>query len=94
MGAYYHIYISRRDDVSLDEVEKKFNLAVDWFRITAQNWVVYTTSDAEKWQARLRPFVDPGGRLFICKLDVSDRQGWMSPKFWEWLKKDRRHGKK
>jgi hypothetical protein len=31
--------------------------------------------------------VEPAGTLFICKLDISERQGWMPKKFWEWLKK-------
>jgi hypothetical protein len=88
-AAFYQIYISRKSDVTAEDVEKKINLAVDWIRLSPSFWIVYTTSDADKWQARLRPFVEPGGRLFICKLDLSDRQGWAPQKFWEWLKKDR-----
>ena len=40
-----------------------------------------------KWLARLKPLVEPEGDLFICHLDVSKRNGWMSTEFWEWLKK-------
>lgn len=86
---FYHIYISRKPDVAADDVQKKINLALDWFRYDPKNWVVYTTSNASKWQERLRPFVDPGGHLFIVRLDVSDRQGWMTRKFWDWLRKQR-----
>ena len=63
------------------------NLARDWYRISARIWVVYTTSDAEKWYGRLHKVVKDAGRMFICKLDISDRQGWMDEDFWDWARK-------
>lgn len=65
------------------------NLAVDWFRYGDSNWIVYTTSDAKKWYSRLQPFAEPGGHVLICKLDLSDRWGFMTKKLWEWLRKPR-----
>jgi hypothetical protein len=35
--------------------------------------------------------VRTAGSLFICKLDMSDRQGGLNEKFWEWVDK---HNKK
>ena len=87
-AAFYQIYVSPRSGVSAGVLEKQMDLAIDWFRIDPKTWIVYTTSNANKWQERLKPFVKPGGHLFICKLDISDRQGWMVPAFWEWLKAD------
>jgi hypothetical protein len=89
VSKHYLIYISKRADVTAEQVQEKIDLAIDWFRIDPKNWIVYTTSDADKWQERLRQLVDPGGHLFICRLDLSNRQGWMVPKFWEWLRKRR-----
>jgi hypothetical protein len=88
-AAFYNVYISPREGVTREDVQKQMNLAVDWFRYDPKNYVIYTTSDAAKWQARLKPLVEGGGHLFIVKIDPRDRQGWMSRKFWDWLKQDR-----
>ena len=86
MANLYQIYISPKKGILQSQVEEKMNLAVDWYRLHDSVWVVETTSDAAKWQTRLRPLVVPDGVLFICKLDTSDRQGWMPKKYWEWIK--------
>jgi hypothetical protein len=89
MGNYYHIYISARTGVTLDEIKKEMDLALDWYRYNNHNWVVYTTSDSKKWYSRLQKFVEPGGHVFIIKLDKSDFWGLMNKGLWEWLEKTR-----
>ncbi len=89
MSDFLHIYIYPKKGVTREQVETKLNLAVDWFRYYANNYVVYTTSDVAKWQARLVDFVKPDGSLFICRLDSTKSQGWMTKDFWEWLQKKR-----
>jgi hypothetical protein len=85
MASLYHIYIEPRADVTLDQIKEKLNLAVDWYKYSKNCWVVETTSDAAKWQLRLKPLVEPDGSLLILKLDLAERQGWMSRKFWDWI---------
>jgi len=89
MVSFYHIYISPKHGVTREQVEKKIDLAVDWFRYDDKNWIVYTISDAKKWFSRLQSFVEPGGHVLIVKLDVNDYWGFMTKKLWEWLRKDR-----
>lgn len=89
MADFYHITIETKEGITYDQIEKKMNLALDWYKYHPKCWIVYTTSDAEKWFARLEPLVKPGGTLFICRLDTSDNQGWVRQKFWDWLNKDR-----
>lgn len=88
-ATFYHIMIIPREGVSLEKVLQTMNLAIDWFKYTEYNWIVYTSSNAKKWQERLKPLVAPNGFLFICRFDVNDRQGWMLKSFWDWLKKER-----
>lgn len=83
---FYMIYIDRDPERSYDDLKKTMNLATDWYRITSRYWIVYTTSDSEKWYSRLKKFALGSGNLFICKLDISERQGWMSSNFWDWLR--------
>lgn len=84
---FYVVYIKRGPDVSYDALKEKMNLALDWYRIDETFWALYTTSDAEKWYGRLSPLVKDSGRVFICKLDVTDRQGWMNKSFWNWIRR-------
>lgn len=89
MAKFYHVYIDPKPDVTPDQVKEKMDLALDWFRYGPRNWIVYTTSDANKLHARLKDLVETGGNLFIVKLEVSDRQGYITKRLWDWLKKDR-----
>ena len=89
MGKFLHIYIDPKKEITQEMIEKKINLALDWFRYDDKVYIVYTTSDAKKWQARLLNFVKGGGKLFICELDLSNRSGWHTKSFWEWLKQER-----
>ena len=88
-AAFYHIMLLPKDGVTEKQILKTMNLALDWFRLSSNDWVVYTTSDAKTWNERLLPIVKGGGNVFICRLDVTDRQGWVSKQFWEWLKCER-----
>lgn len=89
MGKFLHIYINPKIGISKEEIEKKMSLAVDWYRYDDKLYVVYTTSDVAKWQERLLNFVKDDGRLFICELNIANRNGWLNKDFWAWLKKER-----
>lgn len=88
MADFYYIFIAVPGLGSdSPEIEKKLDLAKDWFRFSDKCWVVYTTSDAAKWYKRLSKVVKSrDGRLLIFKLDPSDRQGWITEAFWEWMR--------
>jgi hypothetical protein len=87
-GMFYVVYIDRDPNVSLEMVTAAMDKAVDWYRINESLWIVYTTSDADKWNSRLRPLTKESGNFFICKLDTANRQGWMSKGFWKWLRRE------
>lgn len=88
MANLYHVYLAPRPGVTPEEVQTKFDLAITWYKYGTECWIIKTTSDAAKWQTRLKPLVDPGGSLLIFKLDPTDRQGWFAKSFWEWLKEN------
>ena len=86
---FYIIYIKRKKEITYESVKEKMDLSVDWYRINEQLFVLYTTSDAEKWYSRLSPFVKESGSLFVSKLNTNDRQGWMVDEFWKWLRREK-----
>lgn len=89
MGRFLHIYIQPPKGTTQEALEEKLNSANDWYRYDTGLYVVYTTSKVETWQARLVDLVKNDGRLFICELSISSRNGWMNKDFWEWIKKPR-----
>lgn len=86
---FYVVYIERKSNVAYESVKEKMDLAVDWYRINEKLWILYTTSDEEKLYSRLAPFVEDSGYLFICKLNISKRQGWMDNGFWKWIRREK-----
>jgi hypothetical protein len=89
VARFYHVMLRPKPGVSLDQVRAKMNLAIDWFYYGENCWILYTTSNAAKWYERLSNLVRPGGNVFICRLDVSDRNGWINKELWAWLKQPR-----
>jgi hypothetical protein len=89
MAIFLNIYIVAKSDVSKENIEAKMNLAIDWYRYSDTNYIVYTSSNVNKWQERLLEFVKPDGSLFICEIALANRNGWMTQAFWDWVKKDR-----
>ncbi|WP_316634716.1 hypothetical protein [uncultured Flavobacterium sp.] len=89
MKTFIHIYIKPKKGISREVIEKKISLALDWYRYDDNLYIVYTSSDISKWQERLVSYVKDSGRLFICELKISKRNGWLNKDFWIWLKKER-----
>jgi hypothetical protein len=73
----------------MDELKSLFNNAEDWFRYAANCWILWTAESAQEWYEEIRPHLGEKGRVFICRLDITHRQGWMGKGFWDWLRKER-----
>lgn len=70
------------DDVLLEQLNK----ALDWIRLTPTSWLLFTSKDAKAWYARFRR-VSAKGRVFITRVDPSDRSGFVSRSVWEFIDK-------
>ncbi len=88
MAEFYHIMLDVPGRSPADEeITKIFDRAVHWYRYSNNCWIVYTSSDAAKWYERFSPLVRANaGKLFIVKLDLSDRQGWINKSLWDWIR--------
>lgn len=85
---FLHVYLRSRLGVKKSQIEKIMDKAFDWIRYDENCWILYTITPVRYWQARLRHFAEGGGNLFICRLDVSERNGWMSKDFWSWIRRE------
>lgn len=90
MGKFINIFINPKAGITHEDFEKKMNLAIDWYRYHEKAYIVYTSSNVDKWQERLLEFVKDEGILFICELNIEKRSGFMTTDFWDWLKKERK----
>ena len=88
-GQFFAVYIKCEDDDSYNSIKDKMNKALDWYRVSSNFWIVYTSSDVGRLYGRYKALIGSKGRLFVVKLDLNDRQGWMSKGFWAWIKKER-----
>ncbi|MBM6583257.1 hypothetical protein ILT44_23935 [Microvirga sp. BT689] len=57
---------------------------IDWFRINSAIWFVSTDLSARQIHELIKPIAGDAN-FVIMKSDPSDRYGWASKKFWEWL---------
>ena len=80
------VYIERKKDIPYENLERRMNSALDWYRLREHLWILYTNNSADTWQLRLEPFREKDGSVFICRLDVTERQGWMDESFWKWFR--------
>ena len=93
IASFFMIHIQRNKDATYKQVKDKMDLSNDWYRLRPDLWIVYSTSDEEKWFSRLSPLVKETGSLFICKLDTGSRQGWMTDDFWNWIRREKKPNK-
>jgi hypothetical protein len=72
-----------------DALVPVFDLAIDWMRYAPNCWIIYTNTDATGWYNRLVPHMTKKDRLFICELNMQNKQGWMDQWMWDWMNKTR-----
>ena len=82
----YLVTMEPRLGADMTQMQATLNLADDCYRFGPMMWIIVTDDDASVWQKRLLRFAKPGGRLFVCRLDTKDKQGWMPKRFWRWLR--------
>ena len=86
MAELLHIFITPKPGVTLQQVEEKMSLGIDWFRYTDGCYFAYTSKSISVWNTRLLELVRPGGYLLIMEIDPYEYKGFMPKNLWPWLK--------
>jgi hypothetical protein len=87
MSRFYHLYLVPKKGMDPAEVSKLIVSSTECCQYDSQNWVIHTTFDAKEWYTRLQRFVEPGGKLFICELNLTDYWGLMNNNLWKMMRK-------
>jgi hypothetical protein len=86
---FLHIGFNWSGEPKINELKPVFDNAIDWLRYTPNCWIVWTSSDPEKWYERVKPYLGTGDHVFICAVDMETRQGWLPKTTWAWIDKER-----
>jgi len=89
MKQYLHIGFCWSAPPDLKALEEKFNKSIDWVRYSKECWIVWTSSDPNTWYNRLKPLLKENDDIFIVKIDINVRQGWLPTWIWDWVKEKR-----
>ncbi len=89
MAKFVHISFNFDGVTKIEESLPAFNLALDWARYAPNCWIVWTTSSAEKWCTRLKPYLTDNDHMLIATLDLQDYNGWLPQWVWDWITKER-----
>ena len=71
-----------RSETELTEVMDK---SLDWFRLADNYYVAYSSASTDQWRSRLAPLTKPGGYYLVAPLDLSEKRGYVTKAFWEWM---------
>jgi hypothetical protein len=66
-----------------------FATSLDWVRYAPNCWILWTTTEPEEWYKYIKRDVHKDDTFFICELSITNRQGWLPQKVWDWIYKDR-----
>ena len=81
----YDLKVPGRDYTSLYDSIKSYN---DWQHPLESTWLLYTNDNADQISSKLRGNgnMDNSDLLFICELNIDNRQGWLDKEVWNWIK--------
>ncbi|MBO7416881.1 MAG: hypothetical protein J6U22_09945 [Bacteroidaceae bacterium] len=81
----YDLKVPNKDYTSLYDAIKSY---IDWQHPLESTWLIYTSDDANTISSKLRSDgnMDDSDLLFVCALNINDRQGWLDKTVWNWIK--------
>ena len=89
MAVYVVTWNLNRERANYDAARKAFVDHLDRYeniadRLDSTRWVK-TDLTAHQLSKDLQSKMDSNDRLFVCKVNATQRAGWLSKKVWEWL---------
>jgi len=83
---FLSVFVSVDPNHTAAELKEAMNKSLDWFRLADNYYIAYSTASLDQWKSRLTPLVKPGGYYLVAPLDLSERRGYLTSAFWDWVK--------
>lgn len=71
------------------DLEKVFNLALDWIRFDTHCWIVYSNTELDTWRDRIRNIDSIGASDAFFLTEFNSYSGYQTKDVWEFLQKAR-----
>jgi hypothetical protein len=72
------------------ELEAVFNPALDWLRLSAANYILYTSTDMATWSKRIHAVVGDKTSFLMFEIPhIETNDGRVTDVAWKWLSKKR-----
>ncbi|MFT8806202.1 MAG: hypothetical protein ABF876_12680 [Acetobacter aceti] len=72
--------------VETSDIHDALDRALDWLQISPNCWLLFTSSDSDKWFDRIKKITEKWGDNFlIMELNPHHRQGWLKSSVWDWI---------
>ena len=83
----YILSIDPNSTYDTDILIKQLDLCLDWTRLFACTYLLYTNSDIEKLYSRFKKAL-PDNKFFVTKVDFSNGKytGWLGSSKWDRIK--------
>jgi hypothetical protein len=82
-----------RGPAKVDEITPLFDKALDWLKLGASTWILWTNTDPSEWFTYIQPFLGENDTVFVGELDLSTTfakyAGWQKKFVWGWIDKHR-----
>ena len=49
-------------------------------------YLIYTEYDIDSIYRQIKAILDSDDHIFICEIDLSNRQGWLPKSVWKWIR--------
>ena len=88
MNKYLITYELRNDSKDYSGLYQAIkNISGSWWHYLDSTWIIKGTSlTAHQIFEQLKPYIDiEKDSILIIKIDITNKQGWLSKKAWEWL---------
>lgn len=82
-----HISIDFHGELDTEAIKKTFAKAIDWIYYMPNCWLVLTSSDLDRWYARLMPLLGDLDSMLIYEVKPEALQGWIGKWIIEWIEK-------
>ena len=85
MPGFYQITV-RKDGLNVAAFDALLSTSAQWLRLTSTTWMIQTdTQNAGDLYVLCYQTITASDGLFICKMDPSEKQGWLPKWVWDWI---------
>jgi len=81
----YQVNIRFHGEPDYEELTRAFDKGIRWTNYMPNCWLVLSSSDSERWYARLYPLLGDRDTLMICEVDPETILCWIQRNVITWL---------